>query len=54
MGAGQVDWKQMLLALEEIGYSGTLMIERETGKNRMEDVRAAISAIQKIAQELNA
>ena len=41
LGFGQVDWKNYIAALKEIGYNGFLTIERETGENPQEDIRLA-------------
>jgi sugar phosphate isomerase/epimerase len=49
VGSGQVDFEQFLLALREVGYTGPLAIERESGKRRLEDVRTAIETLRKIA-----
>lgn len=45
-GQGQVGPKRFLDALTQTGYKGPLVIEREAGPNRMEDIRAAIIAMQ--------
>lgn len=44
-GAGQVGPAAFLHALDEIGYTGPLAIEREAGSTRLDDVRRAIEAI---------
>jgi sugar phosphate isomerase/epimerase len=49
VGCGQVDFEQFLLALHDVGYTGPLAIERESGKRRLDDVRAAIATLRKIA-----
>jgi len=49
VGGGQVDFEQFLLALHEVGYTGPLAIEQESGKRRLDDVRAAIDTLRKIA-----
>jgi len=40
-GAGQVDWRLFFQTLEELGFRGDLMIEREAGNQRGADIRAA-------------
>ena len=45
-GEGQVGGHGFLRVLKEIGFSGTLAIERETGDNQLEDIE---STIQKLA-----
>jgi sugar phosphate isomerase/epimerase len=44
-GQGHVGPRRFLAALNEAGYRGPLVIEREAGKDRMGDVKAAIDAI---------
>lgn len=46
-GAGQVPPKDFLRALEDVGYTGPLVIEREAGVTRMEDVAIAIESLKK-------
>ncbi len=46
-GTGQVGPAAFLNALNEIGYSGPLAIEREAGSSRLDDVRKAVDAIKK-------
>ena len=41
VGTGEVDWPAFLAVLKEAGYAGELVIEREAGQSRVEDVRAA-------------
>lgn len=48
-GKGQVGPKRFLAALKEAGYTGPLIIEREGGQARMDDIRTAIEAIQSAA-----
>jgi L-ribulose-5-phosphate 3-epimerase len=43
-GSGQVGAGRFLNAVEEIGYRGPLVIEREAGNDRMGDVRKAIDS----------
>jgi L-ribulose-5-phosphate 3-epimerase len=40
-GTGQVEWPRFFAALNEIGFSGDLCIEREAGNQRVADIRAA-------------
>jgi sugar phosphate isomerase/epimerase len=44
-GQGDVPVKEFFQALEDVGYTGALTIEREAGQNRMQDVRTAIETI---------
>ena len=48
-GAGQVPPKEFLHALHDAGYAGPLVIEREAGENRMEDIAFAIETLRKAA-----
>lgn len=45
VGEGDVDWKRFLNTLEEAGYEGNLVIEREGGNDRVADVRKAVAQI---------
>ncbi|MCL5998956.1 MAG: sugar phosphate isomerase/epimerase [Chloroflexi bacterium] len=42
LGQGSVDWDAYLKALQDIGYTGYLTIEREVGENPEDDIRSAI------------
>ena len=44
-GTGQVDVKAFLSALKSVGYTGPLVIEREAGNQRLEDVRTAVETL---------
>jgi sugar phosphate isomerase/epimerase len=45
-GAGQVRPRRFLDALEAVGYTGPLVIEREAGDERLRDIRTAIDSLQ--------
>lgn len=45
VGEGDVEIHSVLRALTDVGYTGPLIIERETGKDRVEDVQAAIDTL---------
>lgn len=47
LGEGQVDWKQYLHALDEVGFKGYHAIERETGENPVADVRDGIQFLRR-------
>ena len=47
LGEGQVDWKNYLKALKEIGYDGYLTIERECGENPERDIEKAVAFLRK-------
>lgn len=42
LGEGNVDWKNYIKALKDIGYNGFLTIERETGDNPEQDIEKAV------------
>jgi len=44
-GGGQVDSVKFLAVLKEIGYEGTLAIEREAGDDRLGDIRMAANRL---------
>jgi len=41
VGTGEVDWKAFFEALDDLGAPRDLLIEREAGESRVEDMRAA-------------
>jgi len=41
VGTGEVAWPKFFAALEKLAFSGPLVIEREAGKQRVEDIRRA-------------
>ena len=43
LGQGDVDWKNYLKALNDIGYKGYLTIEREVGENPEADICRAVN-----------
>jgi sugar phosphate isomerase/epimerase len=48
-GMGQVPPKAFLRALEDAGFTGPLIIEREAGATRMQDIAYAIETLKKAA-----
>ncbi len=48
LGTGQVDWKGFFKALDAAGFKGDLCIEREAGKERVADIRAAREYVEKL------
>lgn len=51
LGEGDVDWDHYLAALDEIGYTGFLTIEREAGNDPEKDIGLAVHFLQhKLAQ----
>lgn len=49
LGAGKVDYKAYLKALNDIGYEGFLTIEREVGQNPEKDISEAIAFLRSIS-----
>lgn len=47
LGEGKVDFDAYFQALQEIGYTGYLTIEREVGDNPEEDIRKAVEFIKR-------
>lgn len=47
LGEGKVDFDAYFKALQDIGYTGYLTIEREAGDNPVEDIRKAVEFIHK-------
>ncbi len=45
LGEGDVDWKNYIKALKEIGYDGYLTIERETGEDPTADIIKAVDFV---------
>ncbi len=45
VGTGQVDWPAFIKALEQINYTGNLVIEREAGDQRLADIATAAKHI---------
>jgi L-ribulose-5-phosphate 3-epimerase len=48
LGTGQVDWKGFFRALDAAGFKGNLNIEREAGKERVADIRAAREYLERL------
>jgi L-ribulose-5-phosphate 3-epimerase len=44
-GAGEVDWPAFFAALKQLGYTGDLVIEREAGGRRLDDIRTACEVV---------
>ena len=42
LGRGEVDFARWIRALDEVGYDGPLVIEREVGADRVGDIRLAV------------
>ena len=46
-GSGEVPIPEFINALHEVGYRGPLVIEREAGAARVQDVKSAIETLRK-------
>jgi L-ribulose-5-phosphate 3-epimerase len=45
VGTGQVDWRAFLDTLRQLNFAGNLVIEREAGNQRVQDIRQAAEVI---------
>jgi len=50
IGTGEVNFEDLLPALNEINYTGPLVIERDAGDERISDIRSAIEFMQGLAK----
>ena len=48
-GQGRVNPEKFLTAMKEIGFEGSLVIERESGNSRMEDIKQAIENLRRFS-----
>jgi len=48
VGTGEVDWPAFFGALQELNFTGNLVIEREAGGSRIEDIRRARELVSKL------
>jgi sugar phosphate isomerase/epimerase len=47
LGHGDIDWMLFVSVLEEIDYSGWLVVEREGGDNRVADIEAGVKFLRR-------
>ncbi|HEY8504040.1 MAG TPA: sugar phosphate isomerase/epimerase family protein [Gemmataceae bacterium] len=47
VGAGDIEWMGYLAALESVEYRGWLVVERETGTQRLADIRASVEFLRR-------
>jgi sugar phosphate isomerase/epimerase len=47
LGHGDIDWMELLGALEEVEYRGYLTVERESGDSRLADVAAGVAFLRR-------
>jgi sugar phosphate isomerase/epimerase len=48
LGHGDIDWMGFLGLLEEVEYRGWIIIERESGSNRLSDVAAGVAFLRRL------
>ncbi len=53
LGEGQIEFHKYIDALNAVGYSGYLTIEREVGDNPEEDIKMAVNFLNNILKQLN-
>ena len=51
VGEGEVDWRAFMQTLDEGGYTGPLVIEREAGAQRVADIRKAANHLRRVAAQ---
>jgi sugar phosphate isomerase/epimerase len=51
LGHGDIDWMHYLSVLEEIEYHGWLVVEQETGENRLASVAAGVQFLRRFIGE---
>ena len=49
VGTGEVDWPAFFATLQELKFTGRLVIEREAGNQRVADIRTAREVVEKLA-----
>jgi sugar phosphate isomerase/epimerase len=53
LGHGDIDWLELLAVLEEIEYRGWVVIERESGANRLADVASGVAFLRRLIRQDN-
>jgi L-ribulose-5-phosphate 3-epimerase len=48
LGHGNIDWRNYLSVLEEIGYHGWLTIEQDVGDQRLKDILASVGFLRRL------
>jgi sugar phosphate isomerase/epimerase len=49
LGHGDLDWMRLVSVFEEVEYRGWLVVERESGERRVEDVAAGVKFLRRLA-----
>jgi sugar phosphate isomerase/epimerase len=47
LGAGDIEWMAYVATLDSIDFSGYLAVERTTGQNRLDDVKAGVAFLRR-------
>jgi L-ribulose-5-phosphate 3-epimerase len=50
LGAGAIDWMTFMAVLETMEYRGWLVLERETGENRLADVQNGVKLLRRFVR----
>lgn len=53
LGTGDVDWPAFCATLNDIGFKGNLVIEREAGTNRVADIRTARQVVEQAFKQIS-
>jgi sugar phosphate isomerase/epimerase len=48
-GTGEVNWREFFATLKQCGFAGNLVIEREAGNQRVEDIKTARAMVESLA-----
>src|SRR5260370_25538464 len=48
VGRGDIEWMEFLSVLEEVEYRGWLVIEQETGENRLADIGGSVAFLRRV------
>ena len=51
-GTGEVPWTEFFTTLNQLGFTGDLVVEREAGTQRVEDIRRAKQLVETISEKL--
>ena len=54
VGSGEVDWREFFATLEQCGFAGDFVIEREAGNQRVADIRQAAEVVKQHSNEIQA
>ena len=54
LGQGDIDWGEYVKVLEEVGYRGWLVVERESGTHRLYEVAEGVGFLRRLGSEKTA